>query len=136
MSSTKLLAVSALATAVLAATYFSLSSKPATSIGDLSEDDLGCSVDEIVSMFEEMHTSMRACVERLMKMIQQIKAQGMQIPEEQLAAHLVGEYEKELAGVEETVYGKYGVDREDFEEAVSWYMENKVRSLSLLMHAL
>ena len=119
--STKLLAAAATATLIAAAAIYSSTSSSTSTDTPTSADDVDVSVDTIVAVFDDLQAEMRTVVEKLSKMLQQIKAQGLQIPEEQLQMHLVGEYEKELTACQPEIYAKHDVDDDEFEAAVNYF---------------
>jgi hypothetical protein len=91
----------AAATIVVASHIISARSSSSSSPGEVTEATVEASV--VVAVFRDLNSEMQMNVQKLVQMIQQIQQSGQQIPEAQIQAWVVGEYEKALVGAQEKV---------------------------------
>jgi len=114
-------ALTALVVVTWAHVYTSCSSGPSSS-GDSSTSDPSVDAETVVAVFEALNKEMQSNLTKLVQMVQQIQASGQQIPDAQIQMWVVQEYEKGLTNVQSKVFSDHGVDEDELEEAVKFYL--------------
>ena len=109
--------------------YSSSSSSSSSSAADepISEEDL-MPADECAKLFVMMIQKMKLQLNKLGQMIQQIQASGQQIPQEQLQAWLLSEYEKGVLSTQKEIMDSEDVDEEDWQASTMYHLKNGTSS--------
>lgn len=86
------------------------------------------SKENLIVILDEITNQMSAVVVQLAKLEQKVRqeslAVGTPIPEDQLAAYLMSQFETAMKAVEENVYSKYSCKEEDIQLASEYYAED------------
>ncbi|GMI24622.1 hypothetical protein TrCOL_g7193 [Triparma columacea] len=122
----------AAATIVVASHIISARSSSSSSPGEVTEATVEASV--VVAVFRDLNSEMQMNVQKLVQMIQQIQQSGQQIPEAQIQAWVVGEYEKALVGAQEKIFAKHSVDEDDLSDSVSYYLTSSHPDVTKAVH--